>query len=144
LASLGRHGREFQELLEERTQYHDGSNLYADPGSASLLHTLQSDLLVLRTRGTGDADAARVPLAALDHSLSIHACHGQMREVEVLHDQLMQLISERGIEPHEIIAMTPNISGYAPLIDAVFSQADEQRPAIRFESPIAGLRKPSR
>jgi exodeoxyribonuclease V gamma subunit len=132
LASLGRHGREFNDLLEQLPQYaEDPRELYEDPGTDSLLHTLQSDLLALATRGA-PGDLPLQPLSAADRSLSIHACHGPMREVEVLHDQLSELISAQGIEPHQIIVMTPDIRAYAPLIDAVFSQAPSQRPSIPF------------
>jgi exodeoxyribonuclease V gamma subunit len=133
LGSLGKHGREFFDLLEERKLYQEGrEDLYQEPPEDTLLHVLQADLLALRTRGDEPDDSPRVTLESADTSISIHACHGPMREVEVLHDQLMQLISEHGVEPHEIVVMTPNISEYAPRIDAVFSQPKEQRPQIPF------------
>jgi len=138
LASLGRHAREFQALLEERLQYVEGSaDLYQDPGEGCLLHVLQSDLLHLRQRGT--AAEPRHLLPPDDDSLSIHACHGPMRELEVLHDQLSHLISSGKVEPHEIIVMTPNISGYAKVIDAVFSQPPVQRPQIPFRIADRGV-----
>lgn len=138
LASLGRHAREFQALLEERLQYVEGSaDLYQEPGQDCLLHVLQSDLLSLRQRG---AEAApRHVLDPDDDSISLHACHGPMRELEALHDQLCQLISSGQVEPHEILVMTPNISGYAQVIDAVFSQPAVQRPQIPFRIADRGV-----
>ena len=50
--------------------------------------TLQSDILCLRHRG---AAGAPLSLRRDDDSICIHACHGPMREVEVLHDQLLAL-----------------------------------------------------
>lgn len=136
LGSLGLHVREFQELLEERTQYVEaGDDLYEAPETNALLHVLQADLLALRTRAAEE----RVALDPADHSLAIHACHSAMREVEVLHDQLAYLISERGVAPHEIVVMTPNISNYASVIDAVFSQAPTQRPQIPFRIADRGV-----
>lgn len=138
LASLGRHAREFQALLEERLQYQEsGADLYEDPGEACLLHALQSDLLQLRLRG--QAGEPRYVLAPDDGSLAIHACHGPMRELEVLHDQLSDLISRGVAEPHEIIVMAPNISQYAKVIDAVFSQPPVQRPQIPFRIADRGV-----
>jgi exodeoxyribonuclease V gamma subunit len=138
LASLGRHAREFQALLEERLQYLEGSaDLYQDPGERCLLHVLQSDLLHLRQRGAR-AEPRHVLLPD-DHSLSIHACHGPMRELEVLHDQLSHMISSGAVEPHEIIVMAPNISQYAKVIDAVFSQPALQRPQIPFRIADRGV-----
>ncbi|HEX2675447.1 MAG TPA: exodeoxyribonuclease V subunit gamma, partial [Polyangiales bacterium] len=122
LASLGRHGRELSEVLEERTQYMEvPDDLYEEPGEDTLLHRLQSDMLALRDRGHAP-DAPRLPIAPGDDSLAIHACHGAMREVEVLHDQLVALLSQQGIEPHDVIVMTPDIEAYAPVIDAVFAE----------------------
>lgn len=138
LASLGRHARELQELLESRTQYQESiEDLYDEPGERCLLHVLQSDLLALRTRDDGGAPRHRLDPA--DDSVSIHACHSPMRELEVLHDQLSRLISERGVQPHEIIVMTPNISEYAKVIDAVFSQPDSERPSIAFRIADRGV-----
>jgi exodeoxyribonuclease V gamma subunit len=138
LASLGRHAREFQALLEERLQYLEGSaDLYQDPGEGCLLHVLQSDLLHLRQRGA--SAQPRHLLLPDDDSLSIHACHGPMRELEVLHDQLSQMISSGEVEPHEIIVMAPNISNYAKVIDAVFSQPPVQRPQIPFRIADRGV-----
>jgi exodeoxyribonuclease V gamma subunit len=137
LGSLGRHAREFQELLEERTQYVEArSDLYQAPPADSLLHVVQADLLALRARGS---ELPRVPLAADDESITIHACHSPMRELEVLHDQLVHWVAERGVQPHEILVMTPDISAYAKVIDAVFSQPREQRPPLPFRIADRGV-----
>jgi exodeoxyribonuclease V gamma subunit len=123
LASLGRLGREFQELLEERTQYREGErDLYCDPGTDDLLHCLQSDILALRNRGQAPDAPPQLPLRHGDESLSVHICHGPMREVEVLHDQLAALLENPDLQPHEIVVMTPEIEVYAPIIEAVFGQ----------------------
>jgi exodeoxyribonuclease V gamma subunit len=122
LASLGRHSREFQELIEALPYVEAEADLYRDPGEDTLLHTLQSDMLALRERGEHAAPRKRID--ARDDSIAIHACHGPMRELEVLHDQLLELISERGVEPHQIIVLTPDIASYAPVIEAVFAQSE--------------------
>jgi len=135
LASLGRHAREFQAQLESATvqqQYQEPfGDLFEEPAQDSLLHVLQSDLLSLRSR---PQDAAYYELAEDDDSLSIHGCHSPMREIEVLHDQLTRLIAERGVDPSEIIVMAPDISEYAEVIDAVFSEtaSDSGRKPIAF------------
>ena len=49
-----------------------------------------------------------------------------MREMEVLHDQLLALFEEQpDLKPHEIVVMAPDISVYAPFTDAVFDTAPE-------------------
>jgi len=129
LASLGRHSRDFQELIEALPYSEREVDLYRDPGEGTLLHTLQSDMLWLRDRGA-NANRESAPgsprklLDPADDSVAIHACHGPMRELEVLHDQLLALISDRGVEPHQIIVLTPDIASYAPVIEAVFAQSE--------------------
>ncbi|QIM67441.1 exodeoxyribonuclease V subunit gamma [Mannheimia granulomatis] len=58
-----------------------------------------------------------------DHSIQIHACHSPMREVEVLHNQLLNLFEkDKTLLPKDIMVMSPDINKYAPYIDAVFSR----------------------
>jgi exodeoxyribonuclease V gamma subunit len=81
-----------------------------------------------------------------DRSITIHACHSAMREVEVLHDQLLDAFQRMPeLKPHDVVVMTPDIDGYAPLIDAVFRR-DPNDPShipyriadrsIKSESPV--------
>jgi exodeoxyribonuclease V gamma subunit len=130
LASLGRVGRDFHQLLEELVAYQeDPRDLYHDPGDASLLATLQSDILSLRTRGA--SGAAPIALRPDDASIAIHACHSPMREIEVLHDRLAALFAaDPTLHPDDVIVMTPSIDAYAPLIEAAFNSPD--RPHLPF------------
>lgn len=57
-----------------------------------------------------------------DRSISIHSCHGPMREAQVLKDQLLDLfLKDPDLKPHDIIVMMPDIESYAPYIESVFS-----------------------
>lgn len=141
LTSLGRLARDFQQLLEERTSYvEDEADRFVDPGTGTALATLQSDMLHLRRRGK-DGDAPPLALAADDDSISVHACHGPMREVEVLHDQLVALLRDTSLHPHDIIVLTPDIELYAPYVDAVFG-VDAGRPRIPYAC-VRGRAEPS-
>ncbi len=130
LASLGRVGRDFQQVFESRLSYEDDPvDRYREPGEGSLLATLQSDVLDLRLRGA--AGEPPIVLAADDGSVAVHACHGPMREMEVLHDRLSALFAaDPTLRPHDVIVMTPSIDTYAPLVEAVFTSPD--RPRIPF------------
>jgi exodeoxyribonuclease V gamma subunit len=132
LASLGRVGREFQYVLESLADYADDPcDRYVDPGEGSVLSLLQSDMLALRHRGAEHGAAAPPSLAAGDESIRVHACHGPMREIEVLHDQLLWAFEhDPTLAPHDVIVMAPSIDAYAPVIDAVFGGGG--RPAIPF------------
>lgn len=119
LASLGRAGRDFLRVLENHADYHEADrDLYRDPGTHSMLTALQSDILALRRRGPG---AAAPPLPLADDSVTVHACHSPMREVQVLRDQLLGLFeSDASLSPRDVIVMMPDVDTYAPLVDAVF------------------------
>jgi len=128
LASLGTLGRDFFDLLESGEVPKDES--YEDPGEGTLLAALQSDILNLRERGrNGD----RTLLPPGDRSVEIVSCHSPMREVEVLQDRLLALFEEDpGLEPRDILVMTPDLGLYAPYIQAVFSLPPDDPRRIPF------------
>lgn len=113
LASWGRQGQAFQdqlldhELLDAVT-WED----YRQPGADSLLHQLQSDML-----GLEQGVCAREP----DASIQISICHSPLRECQVLHDHLLhRLATDASLRPEDILVIVPEISRYAPAIEAVF------------------------
>lgn len=118
LATLGRQGAAFVDALSELPG--QVSDHFVDPcesGRSDLLALLQSDLLALRD----PAEAPSRPLAASDDSIQVHCCAGPLREVEVLHDRLRDLLDrDATLNPSDIVVMTPDIDRYAPYIDAVF------------------------
>ncbi|MFP4445769.1 MAG: exodeoxyribonuclease V subunit gamma, partial [Desulfosudaceae bacterium] len=131
LASLGPSGREFFSLLLNTVE-DTGREIFVDPGTDSLLGAVQADILNL-------VDAAGRPPAVVspaDESIQIHACHTPMREVEVLHDQLLALFDRHpAMHPRDIVVMMPDVSRYAPLVRAVFDSPED--PARRIPYSIA-------
>jgi exodeoxyribonuclease V gamma subunit len=129
LASLGRSGREFAELLLDERGIMKEHDLYADPGKSTMLHALQSDMLNLR--GAGE-DGERHPAPdPSDRSIQVHSCHNPLREVEVLHDNLLDLLERHpGLEPRDIVVMTPDIETYAPYIATVFGASGDGMPRL--------------
>src|SRR5699024_4275510 len=64
-------------------------------------------------------------MAAEDATVQIHSCHGPLREVQVLHDQLLdRLATDENLQPRDIVVMTPDINTYAPMIHSVFGAAE--------------------
>lgn len=122
LASLGRNGRDFSELilgLPEEPE--SGDDFYIDPGDATHLHALQSDMLNLT--GAGEDGVFRT-FDPEDRSIQIHSCHSPLREVEVLYDHLLDLFDQcTGLTPRDIVVMTPEIETYAPYITTVFGSS---------------------
>ena len=62
-----------------------------------------------------------------DHSIQIHSAHSILREVEILHNQLLHIFEQnKTLSAKDIIVMSPNIEQYAPYIQAVFSRYDKK------------------
>jgi exodeoxyribonuclease V gamma subunit len=131
IAALGKLGRDLQTILTPVEHVEPYDSLFEDPGHDTLLHALQSDMLWLRDRGGAALDAKKLPIARDDRSISIHACHSPMREIEVLHDQLCRLLEDEALEPHDIVVMAPDIEAYAPVIEAVFAHAAAGESSVR-------------
>jgi exodeoxyribonuclease V gamma subunit len=132
LASLGKQGRDFLDALQDLDTVADIR--FQDPGEDCLLHAIQSDILNLRNRGAGEP--GRTPLDPADRSIQVHSCHSPVREIEVLHDQLLALFeSDEELTPADVVVMTPEIDAYAPTIEAIFGTAD---PARRIPYHVAG------
>lgn len=154
LASLGRVGRDFQQILEERIDYYESpaagalgvdADLYRDPAAddetPSLLHLLQSDILALRNRGARGVDVPPAVLDPGDRSISLHACHGPMREAEVLRDQLLDLFAkDPTLEPHDVIVMAPEAASRAPFVEAAFAAEGETALALPVHVSDRGAR----
>lgn len=125
LAALGRLGREFQFILEDENPAwtHEDDRFDDAPERRDVLHTLQADMLDLEPRGTEGR-----PLGVIaddDRSITLHACHGPMRQVEVVRDVLLDLFDTLpGLEPRDVIVMCADVETYAPLFEAVFSDGD--------------------
>ncbi len=140
LPSLGKLGRDFIDLLID-LGWEDRS-FFEEPGEDTLLHSLQSDLLHLT-----DAGADREPriLSEDDRSVQLHACHSPMREVEVLRDRILDMLeADPGLKPGEILVMTPDISLYAPYIQAVFDTGPSDPTHIPFSIADRGVKEESR
>ncbi|MDQ3115872.1 MAG: exodeoxyribonuclease V subunit gamma [Verrucomicrobiota bacterium] len=123
LASFGKLGREFLENVTDLnpTREQDQSE---SPPNDTILGQIQRDIFLLQDP-IGETPRA---VAATDRSLQFHSCHSPMREMEVLHDQLLALFARQpGLKPHDIVVMAPEIGKYAPFIDAVFDTAPEAR-----------------
>ncbi len=117
LSSWGGMGREFMNLLDE-TPADERSDEFVEAQGEWLLARVQRDILSLRDPDVADG---RQPPAAADGTISVHCCHGPMREIEVLHDQLLSLFEELpGLRPADVVVMGPDIALYAPYIAAVF------------------------
>ncbi len=130
LAAFGRQGRDFFNLLQEAdaegAAWHELDMV--DPGRDRLLRAVQSDVLHLVDRGGSEAPPQQIE--AGDDSLSVHACHSPMREMEVLRDQLLAAFeADPELQPSDVLVMVPRIGDYAPYVEAAFASSSRRRRA---------------
>ena len=152
LAAWGRQGRDFVRQLDAFDDAEQARRQFELPRidlfdeteaeGAPLLAQVQAhirDLLPL-------AEHPHPPVPADDRSIVFHIAHGPMREVEVLHDQLLQLLAHppggTPLQPRDVVVMVPDISTMEPAIRAVFGQygRDDSR-HIPFDIADLGARQ---
>ncbi|MCK5828993.1 MAG: exodeoxyribonuclease V subunit gamma [Methylococcales bacterium] len=113
LATLGQQGREFQQMLLEQANFSFDPDSFEETTVTNNLQQLQNDILDNQLQGH---------FLEKDNSISIHACHSRMREVEVLKNQLLfALEQDPELELRDIVVMAPDIQHYAPFISAIFN-----------------------
>lgn len=116
LTTWGKQGKEFLALLTELEPHE--INYYDDFATEN--PTLLTQIKRAIFRFEQHTVFTQVPT---DHSVQFHVCHSKMREVEVLHNRLLQRFEQDPtLSPTDVIVMSPDIDGYAPYIHAVFSR----------------------
>jgi exodeoxyribonuclease V gamma subunit len=147
LASWGRQGRDFIRMLDEFDEAAAAMgaededavtplrvDLFGDGEADTLLSQVQAavrDLLPL-------SEHPHVPPLNEDRSIEFHVTHSVQREVEVLHDQLLQLFArpsaDAPLRPRDVVVMVPDIDTFTAAIHAVFGQHRRSDPRyIPFE-----------
>nr|WP_321466450.1 exodeoxyribonuclease V subunit gamma [uncultured Desulfobulbus sp.] len=120
LVSLGRAGQDFFRQLQEYPLQE--VDLYQSGEERSLLSVLQNDILHLQDRSLEGEQ--RYLLDPGDHSLQLHCCYSPLREIQVLHDRLLDLfVSHPDLTPGDILVSAPDIGRYAEAIGGVFGEA---------------------
>ncbi len=144
LSSWGKTGRNFQRLLAD-TQEEGGAEaaLFTPPEKTTLLSRIQSSIYELDDLA-GQPEAGQVEIAAEDGSIQIHSCHSQLREIQVLRDQILSWFDrDKSLSPQDILVMAPDIDAYAPFIKGIFGDAEPGAPAIPFTQAERGVRQDS-
>lgn len=101
-----------------------------------ILATLQREI------GANDAGTSPVTLPDDDPSLRIHDAHGELRQVEVIRDQLLAaLAGDPTLHPHDILLLVPDAAEWAPIVDAVFGVQSDDTPRIPYRIADRPLRR---
>ena len=139
LASLGALGQDFfRQLLDIDGELQE-IDLYQEHEPAHVLAVLQNDILDLHDRAA--AGATRHPLAPGDRSIQFHCCSSPLREVQILHDRLLDLFRQHpDLTPGDILVSAPDIQGYVEAVTGVFGEATGERriPWSIADRPLAG------
>ena len=127
LAAWGKQGRDYIRLLDQfdqTTSYKalfvgERIDLFTPPDTSHLLGQLQHDIFDLTAGSQG-----QWPLvAATDHSLCFAKAHSVLREIEILHDDILQqLAANPALSFSDFMVMVPDINDYAAAIHAVFGR----------------------
>lgn len=138
LAAWGRQARDFVRQLDhfddvEQTRAHfplARIDLFDDEpaDTAPLLLQVQRHIRDLLPLG----EHPRSTIPAEDRSIVFHIAHSPVRELEILHDQLLDLLAAppggQPLHPRDIVVMVPAIDQFAPAIRAVFGQYGRHDP----------------
>ena len=141
LRSWAQESRELQLVLAGRgismtTNEPEGSGPAHPP---SLLTRLQHDIRSNRVPARA-ADPVDCPGGGDgDRSIQIHVCYGPRRQVEVLRDAILHVLtSDSTLEPRDIVIMTPDLATFAPLLEASFAAPLHSDPPDRLILADAG------
>ncbi|WP_025770734.1 exodeoxyribonuclease V subunit gamma [Thioalkalivibrio sp. HK1] len=118
VAAWARAGRSsFDRLVGENEEEID---CYEAGEKSSRLAEVQRDILELVPAAEG-ACALKRDFDEDDDSLQIHVCHSAIREAEVLHDRLLDIMQrDHSISLADILILTPDTATHGPAIKAVF------------------------
>jgi exodeoxyribonuclease V gamma subunit len=133
-ARFGRLGAEFQQLLEGTGEALLGRQRELDLFFLPVTAQAQDDaapaaapllLLQLQQQLADAANPSPLVRSPLDTSLEFHGCPGPLRQVQIVRDRLLQLLAaDPGLEPRDILVMTPAVDGFAPLLASVFGDRE--------------------
>jgi exodeoxyribonuclease V gamma subunit len=144
LASMGTLGKNFISLISDLDS--QIFELFKENQGHTILEKIQSDILNLNNRRFSSLSSEfHDPSSWIDSSVQIHSCHSPMREIEVLHDNILAMFEEDpGLLPKDIIVITPDIHLYAPFVQAVFGAQMDEKKRIPFAIADQSIMKESR
>lgn len=146
LSSLGTLGQEFFETLleygfeSEELEFVRQKNSNSDDSTTpSLLSVIQNDIYTLVDRSR---DTKKMGISAADQTVQIHSCHGVLREMEIVYDNLLGLFDQQpDLEPRHVVVMIPDIETYAPYISSVFGNRSSGRQTLPFTIADRSIRR---
>lgn len=127
LSRLAKGAQRFlSELLDRTGGQAEADTAFAEDQNATLLQQVQTLI-----RNCENVTDERLPHSDFDHSIEIHICHSLQREVEILHDRLLQWFADNpSYQPRSVQIMVAGLDKYTSYIDAIFNS--KQRHAAEY------------
>jgi len=123
LASWGKQTRDFLSSLCDSTEGQIEETSFEASATETVLGQLQDAILNMV-----DLQPGSLKRGESDRSVEVHVCHSITRELEALHGQLLAMfVAQPSLQPSEIVVVTPDLEGAAPLIETVFGTAPPER-----------------
>lgn len=93
----------------------------------SILQAIQADMALLRN----PLQTEKIELSENDHSIQLHVAYTKYREVEILYNTLLALLTRHAdeidpITPADIIVLVPDLAVYEALICSIFGAASSR------------------
>ncbi|CAL4324475.1 RecBCD enzyme subunit RecC [Buchnera aphidicola (Eriosoma grossulariae)] len=106
---------------------HKTYNLFSKIKKNNLLQKIQKKILCNQYNNTIKKKYIHPKIdtfLSTDNSISIHICHSLKREIEILHNNLLNILQKNKIiHPQDIIVLSIDINIYVPFIHAIFNSA---------------------
>lgn len=104
-------------------------NLHPEISEISQLSQLKSNILNGESNQNHSGNENEIS------GIEIRSCHNPLREIEVLHQFLLEKFEEdESLQPDDILVATPDLETYRPYIKAVFDQAENDVPQIPYHA----------
>jgi len=132
LLSCGQYGYEYESFLSSMKNKY--INCFTSTYKNTLLNNIQKNILKITNKKDTDKDQVfntkknkKMILNPKDRSISIHICYNIQREVEILHDHLLNILNRNAlIFPKDIIVKTIQLNTYIPFINSVFNSVSSK------------------
>ncbi|BBP95741.1 RecBCD enzyme subunit RecC [Burkholderia sp. SFA1] len=121
LAEWGRQTQAQLHMLHELTERAASSERQHFEGNPAptWLARVQNGILALDEENAGPQ-----PEAITANGIEVHVCHSLSRQLEVLHDRLLDWFDDiEGLEPSDVLVAFPDLAVAGPLIDGIFGTA---------------------
>jgi exodeoxyribonuclease V gamma subunit len=128
LRNLGQQGKDLFNLLSQSSHYEISAfdtDYHSNKAQPSLLHDVQLGILQGQlSEDTSSNKELQRDNSEQDSSIVVRSCHSALREVQVLHDYLLEQFSlDDSLSPRDVLVMCPAIENYSPYIEAVFGKS---------------------